>query len=100
MGTTKGIVFLPLELFVFVPWGKSNEWMKKLFFLFRGVFFSGLKKSSELMTCALFQEKKNTKIHKNSEEKKKTQPTFVEKKIGLPQNPNEWQMNISWKKHS
>ena len=33
--------------------------MKKLFF-FRGVFFSGLKKSSELMTCALFQEKKNT----------------------------------------
>ena len=73
-----------------------NGW-KSCFF--SGVFFfSGLKKSSELMTCALFHGKKK---HKNTQKfgrKKKTQPTFVEKKIGLPQNPNEWQMNISWKK--
>ena len=45
------------------------------------------------MTVELFRKKKNnTKTHKNTG--KKTQPTFV-KKMGIPQNPNEWLMNFS-----
>ena len=94
MAEPKGIVFFfYTEKFVFVHfWGISNEWMKKLFFFSRVVFFFSAQKFEWMNGLWTFPGKEKTQKNAPKFRKKKTQPTFIKNN----RSPSKIRMNDRW----